>query len=136
MPDEIPDAIRSAERHVMGGIHATEHAALALVPLFALCDRFDVAGISYVKHPQLGRAAIFLYDGHAGGVGLMASVFEGDEIDEAQIEALKDREHLSDMMTEFARVMPQVKEPLIDERDLYLISSVEGAPGNTVVAAP
>jgi pheromone shutdown-related protein TraB len=65
---------------------------------------------------------------------LMASVFEGEEIDEEQIEALKDREHLSDMMTEFARVMPQVKEPLIDERDRYLISSVEQAPGNTVVA--
>ncbi len=75
MPDEIPGALRGAERHVMGGIHAVEHAALSLVPLFALCDRFDVAGISYVKHPQLGRAAIFLYDGHAGGVGLMASVF-------------------------------------------------------------
>lgn len=76
MPDEIPAALRAAGRHVMGGIHAVEHAALALVPLFALCDRFDVAGISYVKHPQLGRAAIFLYDGHAGGVGLMASVFD------------------------------------------------------------
>jgi len=37
-------------------------------------------------------------------------------------------------MSEFARVMPQVKEPLIDERDLFLMSSIEDAPGKTIVA--
>ena len=42
----------------------------ALIPLFALCDRHDVAGISYTHHPQIGHAAIFLYDGQPGGVGL------------------------------------------------------------------
>ena len=44
---------------VMGGIHAIEHAMIGIFPLFALCDRHDVAGISYVRHPQLGRAAVF-----------------------------------------------------------------------------
>ena len=53
LPDEIPGAVEAAGRHVMGGIHAAEHAALSLFPLFALCDRHDVAGISYVRHPQL-----------------------------------------------------------------------------------
>jgi len=83
IPDEVPAAIEAAGRHVMGGIHATEHAALSLFPLFALCDRHDVAGISYVRHPQLSAAAIFLYDGHPGGVGIAASLFE-------HIEALLD----------------------------------------------
>jgi len=78
-PDEIPQAIEAAERHVMGGIHAVEHAALALFPLFALCDRHDVAGISYVRHPQLKRAAFFLYDGIPGGVGIAASLFDRTE---------------------------------------------------------
>jgi len=78
-PDEIPRAIEAAELHVMGGIHASEHAALSLFPLFALCDRHDVAGISYVRHPELLRAAFFLYDGIPGGVGIAASLFERTE---------------------------------------------------------
>ena len=66
--------------------------------------------------------------------GLGASIFDQQEIDEEQIEALKDREHISDMMGEFARVMPEVKVPLIDERDQYLMSKIEDAPGQTIVA--
>lgn len=76
MPDEIPAVLEREARHVMGGIHAVEHAALAIFPLFALCDRFDVAGISLTRHPQLGHAAVFFYDGHEGGMGLTASVFD------------------------------------------------------------
>jgi pheromone shutdown-related protein TraB len=64
---------------------------------------------------------------------LGASVFDTEEIDEEQIEALKDREHISDMMGEFAKVMPEVKEPLIDERDRYLMSAITDAPGKVVV---
>ena len=75
-PDEIPYAVKKAGRHTMGGIHAGEHAALSLFPLFALCDRHDVAGISYVRHPQLKCAAVFYYDGIPGGVGLAASLFD------------------------------------------------------------
>jgi DEAD/DEAH box helicase domain-containing protein len=74
---EIPDALRDhvkrangGELHFMGGIHAIEHAMIGLFPLFALCDRNDVGGISYTFHPQVGRAAIFLYDGYPEGIGL------------------------------------------------------------------
>ena len=91
MPDEIPAAIQATGRHVMGGIHAVEHAALSLFPLFALCDRNDVAGISYLRHPQLGRAAVFFYDQHAGGVGLAPSVFERIEtLLETTLELIRD----------------------------------------------
>ena len=80
IPDEIPQALETAGRHVMGGIHASEHAALSLFPLFALCDRHDVAGISYTRHPQIGLAAVFFYDGQPGGVGLAASMFDRIEV--------------------------------------------------------
>jgi DEAD/DEAH box helicase domain-containing protein len=43
---------------------------IGLFPLFALCDRGDVGGISYTFHPQVGRPAIFLYDGYPEGIGL------------------------------------------------------------------
>ena len=76
MPEELRRAIEEAGGHFMGGIHAVEHAALALCPLFALCDRHDVAGISYARHPQLGKPAVFLYDAHPGGAGLAPSLFD------------------------------------------------------------
>ncbi len=91
MPDELPARLQAEGRHVMGGIHALEHAALALFPLFALCDRFDVAGISYPRHPQLGLAAVFFYDAHPGGVGLVPSVFDRVEaLLEATLEMVRD----------------------------------------------
>ncbi len=76
LPDEIPHALAANGRHPMGALHAVEHAALALLPLYALCDRFDLAGITYKLHPQLGRAAIFLYDAHEGGIGLVHRVYD------------------------------------------------------------
>ena len=60
----------------MGGIHAIEHAAISMFPLFALCDRNDIGGICYPYHPQVGKSAIFIYDGHPGGVGLAQHGFE------------------------------------------------------------
>jgi pheromone shutdown-related protein TraB len=65
---------------------------------------------------------------------LMATALGGEDVDEAQIEQLKRREHASDMMAELAKAMPEVKVTLIDERDRYLMSSIEAAPGKVVVA--
>ncbi len=53
-----------------GSLHALEHAAIAALPLYALCDRMDLGGISYPLNRELGSPAIFIYDGHEGGVGL------------------------------------------------------------------
>lgn len=66
--------------------------------------------------------------------GLMAAPFSMEELGEEQIEALKDRDTISEMLDELAAVMPDLKEPLIDERDSYLISSVLEAPGQKIVA--
>ncbi len=76
IPDEIKNAIQKKELNFMGGIHAVEHAAISMFPLFALCDRDDIGGISMTEHPQVCRAAIFIYDGHPGGVGLSHRAFD------------------------------------------------------------
>ncbi|RLB46974.1 MAG: TraB family protein [Deltaproteobacteria bacterium] len=64
---------------------------------------------------------------------LIASFFAAGEISEEQIEELKDRDNISDMMKEFAEQLPQVQVPLIDERDRFLISATREAPGKKIV---
>ena len=65
---------------------------------------------------------------------LMAVPFAVEELTEETLEELKDRDTISEMLEEFAKQVPGVKEPLIDERDLYLISSITDAPGKKIVA--
>ncbi len=65
---------------------------------------------------------------------LLGSFFDDEEISDEALEELKQGETLGDMMAEFAKLMPQVKAPLIDERDVYLISRIEAAPGDSIVA--
>lgn len=74
--DIIKKMVEDKGLHFMGGIHAIEHAAISLFPLFALCDRNDMGGISTTFHPQVEKAAIFIYDGYPGGVGLAQRGFE------------------------------------------------------------
>ncbi len=61
--------------HVGGTLHAFEHASISCVPLFALCDKNDLGGISYDIYPPYRQSTIFIYDGHEGGVGLSHHVF-------------------------------------------------------------
>ncbi|MCW2998362.1 MAG: box helicase, partial [Solirubrobacterales bacterium] len=55
---------------LLGALHAVEHAQIAVLPLIAMCDRWDIGGLSTNLHPQTGGPAIFIYDGHPGGIGI------------------------------------------------------------------
>jgi pheromone shutdown-related protein TraB len=64
---------------------------------------------------------------------LLAAPFAAAELSEDQIEQLKNRDTISEMLAELSRMVPGLKEPLIDERDQYLASSIQMAPGQTLV---
>jgi DEAD/DEAH box helicase domain-containing protein len=72
----------------LGSLHAAEHSLIALLPLWAMCDRWDIGGLSTNLHFQTGRPTIFVYDGHSGGVGIAErgfDVFEGWADDTAKL---------------------------------------------------
>ncbi|MFC1941376.1 DEAD/DEAH box helicase [Chloroflexota bacterium] len=77
--DLPPEAVARLDKEQLdftGGLHAAEHAAIAVLPLFALCDHNDIGGVSTPLHPDTGKAQIFIYDAYPGGVGIAERGFD------------------------------------------------------------
>jgi DEAD/DEAH box helicase domain-containing protein len=68
--DELIAAEAFPADKLLGALHALEHGQIAVLPLIAMCDRWDIGGLSTNAHPQTGGPTIFIYDGHPGGVGI------------------------------------------------------------------
>ena len=92
--DLPPGAVVRLEESGMdfaGGLHAVEHAAIGILPLFALCDRNDIGGVSTTLHPDTGRAQVFIYDAYPGGIGIAEKGFDMiGELWQATLEAIKE----------------------------------------------
>ncbi len=61
---------------LLSSLHAAEHSLIALLPLWAMCDRWDIGGLSTNLHQDTGAPTVFVYDGHPGGVGIAERGFE------------------------------------------------------------
>ena len=63
-------------RALPGSLHALEHAAIGMLPLFLICDRWDVGGVSTALQDELKCASVTIYDGSPGGSGIAELAFE------------------------------------------------------------
>jgi DEAD/DEAH box helicase domain-containing protein len=76
VPETVTAQVARRRLDVAGGLHAVEHATIGLLPLFAMCDRWDIGGVSTPHHPDTGTAGVFIYDAFPGGVGITEKGFD------------------------------------------------------------
>jgi DEAD/DEAH box helicase domain-containing protein len=70
VPSDVLEAAAIEVPEVVGAVHAAEHGLIGMLPLFTICDRWDVGGVSMAAHPDTGAATIVIYDGYPGGAGI------------------------------------------------------------------
>jgi DEAD/DEAH box helicase domain-containing protein len=70
IPDQSIRHLNETGLDFAGGLHALEHAAIGILPLFAMCDRNDIGGVSTPCQSETGKPQIFIYDAHPGGIGI------------------------------------------------------------------
>jgi DEAD/DEAH box helicase domain-containing protein len=75
IPEAFRDEIEAQGLDFDGGLHAVEHAMIAMSPIFAMCDRWDIGGLSTPLHPDTGEPTIFIYDGFEGGIGISENLY-------------------------------------------------------------
>lgn len=76
LPDSLRKTMTETKQDWAGGLHAAEHALIAMTPFYAMCDRRDIGGVSTPLHPDTKAASVFVYDGFPGGIGITEKAFE------------------------------------------------------------
>jgi DEAD/DEAH box helicase domain-containing protein len=74
--DALVERARVSGQDLPGALHAAEHAAIGILPLFTICDRWDVGGVSTVWLPETNAPTVVIHDAHPGGAGIAELAFD------------------------------------------------------------
>ena len=89
IPADVLDAAGVPVADVPGTLHAVEHTAIGMLPVLAVCDRWDIGGLSSALHPAFEGPGFFIYDGHPGGAGIAPIAYAtADRLLEVTLDAL------------------------------------------------
>ena len=81
-----------------------------------------------------GLASMGLKEKAKLGYSVLESFFADEEITKEQIEELKKKDLLSEVMQELGKSAPTVKKVLVDERDEYIARKILASPAKKIVA--
>lgn len=73
--DVLDDAGIEPSR-IAGTLHAVEHASIGILPLFTICDRWDVGGVSTPLQTETGLPTVVIHDAYPGGAGIARLGFD------------------------------------------------------------
>jgi DEAD/DEAH box helicase domain-containing protein len=76
IPADVVEAAGITTAQLIGTVHAAEHGLIGMLPLFTICDRWDVGGVSMAINMQTEQPTIFVYDGYPGGAGIAELAYE------------------------------------------------------------
>ena len=76
VPPYAVDRVAARRASFDGALHACEHAAIGVLPLFALCDRNDIGGVSTPSDASTSVPQVYIYDAYPGGVGIAEMGYE------------------------------------------------------------
>ncbi|MCP4339737.1 MAG: TraB/GumN family protein [Desulfobulbaceae bacterium] len=94
----------------------------------SLCDR-DVR----ITLRRAWKSTSFFKKGYLLA-SLLASIFDKSEISEEKLQEIKQKDVLTELMSEMGEALPDLKRVLIDERDIYLVEKIKSSPGKNIVA--
>ena len=90
VPAGLLEEARLDQRRAPSALHAAEHSMISMMPLFAICDRSDIGGLSTLYHRDTDGAVIFIHEGYRGGAGITPVAYEtGGDLVPATLSSLR-----------------------------------------------
>ncbi|HVP94885.1 MAG TPA: DEAD/DEAH box helicase [Methanoregulaceae archaeon] len=75
IPEETCLGLQSENLDCGGSLHGAEHAIIAMMPFYVMCDRRDIGGFSSPVFPGNGDPTVLIYDAYEGGIGLCENAY-------------------------------------------------------------
>jgi len=134
IPEDIVKGLEDEGLDLAGGIHAIEHAMIAMSPVYAICDRWDLGGVSTPYHPDTGKPTIFIYDSYEGGIGISEKLYQiMDDLVTTTLKLIRDCQCSEGCPScIYSPKCGNDNQPLDKKSAIYILSEIQGKIGNNI----